>query len=253
MAGTHASLPAVSNPPVAPAMSEPAPVVLITGAAGILGQAVAAAFAADGAQLVLLDVSAEALAARYPGASPQRLPLAVDLLDSAAVEAAVQQAVARFGRIDALCNIAGGFDMGTPVHRTSAADWQKLQDLNVGTLLNTVRAVVPQMQAQKAGRIVSVAAGGALKGAALMGAYAASKSAVIRITESMAAELRGERINVNCVLPSVIDTPANRASMPKADPAKWVAPADLAAVIRFLCSDGARAMHGAAVPVVGLS
>lgn len=249
----HASLPAVSNPPVAPAMSESAPVVLITGAAGSLGQAVAAAFAADGARLVLLDVSAEALAARYPGESAQRLCLAVDLLDAAAVEAAVAKAAAQFGGIDALCNIAGGFDMGTPVHRTSAADWQKLQDLNVGTLLNTVRAVVPRLQVRGGGRIVNVAAGGALKGAALMGAYAASKSAVIRITESMAAELRGERINVNCVLPSVIDTPANRASMPKADPNKWVSPADLATVIRFLCSDGARAMHGAAVPVVGLS
>ena len=229
-------------------MSESAPVVLITGAAGSLGQAVAAAFAADGARLVLVDVSAEALAARYPGESAQRLCLSVDLLDAAAVEAAVAKATAQFGGIDALCNIAGGFDMGTPVHRTAAADWQKLQDLNVGTLLNAVRAVVPRLQARGGGRIVNVASI-----AALMGAYAASKSAVIRITESMAMELRGERINVNCVLPSVIDTPANRASMPKADPNKWVAPADLAAVIRFLCSDGARAMHGAAVPVVGLS
>ncbi|MDP3859085.1 MAG: SDR family NAD(P)-dependent oxidoreductase [Stagnimonas sp.] len=228
-------------------------VVLITGAAGSLGQAVAAAFAAEDASLVLVDVSAEALAARYPEAAADRLCLAVDLLDEPAVLAAVAQAQSRFGRIDALCNIAGGFDMGTPVHATPAAAWQKMQDLNVGTLLNAVRAVVPLMQAQGGGRIVNVGAGGGLKGGALMGAYSASKSAVIRLTEAMAAELREQNINVNCVLPSVIDTPPNRAAMPKANPAKWVSPADLATVIRFLCSDAARAIHGAAVPVVGLS
>lgn len=235
-------------------MTQPPRVVLITGAAGSLGQAVAAAFAAEGASLVLIDVSAEALAARYPeAAAADRLCLAVDLLDEPAVQAAVAQAQSRFGRIDALCNIAGGFDMGTPVHATPAAAWQKMQDLNVGTLLNAVRAVVPLMQAQAGGRIVNVGAGGGLKGGALMGAYSASKSAVIRLTEAMAAELREQNINVNCVLPSIIDTPPNRAAMPKANPAKWVAPADLAAVIRFLCSDAARAIHGAAVPVVGLS
>lgn len=234
-------------------MNPASPVVVITGAAGTLGQALAATFSEAGARLVLVDVSAEALAARYPGESAQRLCLAVNLLDAAAVQAAVAQAQTQFGRIDALCNIAGGFDMGTPVHQTSAAAWQKMQDLNVGTLLNTVHAVVPIMLAQGAGRIVNVAAGGGLKGAALMAAYSASKSAVIRITESMAAELRDQGINVNCVLPSIIDTPPNRAAMPKANPAKWVAPADLAAVIRFLCSDGAKAIHGAAVPVVGLS
>ncbi|TAJ53354.1 MAG: SDR family NAD(P)-dependent oxidoreductase [Nevskiaceae bacterium] len=234
-------------------MSASPSTVMITGAAGSLGQAVAAAFAAEGARLVLVDVSTQALAARYPGESPQRLCLAVDLLDEAAVQAAVAQAQQRFGGIDALCNIAGGFDMGTPVHATPAPAWQKMQDLNVGTLLNTVRAVVPLMQAQGGGRIVNVAAGGGLKGQALMGAYSAAKSTVIRITEAMAAELREQGINVNAVLPSIIDTPPNRAAMPKADPGKWVAPGDLAAVIRFLCSDAARAIHGAALPVVGLS
>jgi len=234
-------------------MTTATPVVLITGAAGTLGHAVAEAFAADGARLVLVDVSAEALAKRYPGESAQRLCLAVNLLDAAAVQAAVGKAQAQVGGIDALCNIAGGFEMGTPVHATSAEAWQKMQDLNVGTLLNTVRAVVPGMLAAGRGRIVNIGAGGGLKGGAQMGAYSASKSAVIRITESMAAELRGQGINVNCVLPSVIDTPPNRAAMPKADPGKWVSPADLAAVIRFLCSDGARAIHGAALPVSGLS
>jgi NAD(P)-dependent dehydrogenase (short-subunit alcohol dehydrogenase family) len=159
----------------------------------------------------------------------------------------------KFGRLDALCNIAGGFAMGTPVHATAAADWQKMQDINVGTLLNAVRAAVPAMLAGGGGKIVNVGAGAGQKGVAQMGAYSASKSAVIRITEAMAGELREQNINVNCVLPSIIDTPPNRAAMPDADPKKWVAPGDLAAVITFLCSEQARAVLGVALPVVGLS
>src|SRR5262249_44246760 len=108
------------------------------------------------------------------------------------------------------------------------------------------------MIARKSGKVVTVGSMTAMKGAANMGAYVASKSTLMRLTESMAAELRPHGINVNCALPSTIDTPENRAAMPKADPAKWVDAADLAAVIAFLCSDGARAMHGALVPVVGL-
>jgi NAD(P)-dependent dehydrogenase (short-subunit alcohol dehydrogenase family) len=109
------------------------------------------------------------------------------------------------------------------------------------------------MLAEGRGKVVNVGAFSAQKGAAMMGAYVAAKSAVIRLTESMAAELREKNVNVNCVLPTIIDTPENRASMPDADPARWVAPADLANVIAFLASDSARAIHGAAVPVTGLS
>jgi len=109
------------------------------------------------------------------------------------------------------------------------------------------------MLAGGGGKIVNVGAGAGQKGVAQMGAYSASKSAVIRITEAMAGELREQNINVNCVLPSIIDTPPNRAAMPDADPKKWVAPGDLAAVITFLCSEQARAVHGVALPVVGLS
>ena len=228
-------------------------VVLITGAAGTLGKAVAAAFAADNAQLVLLDVSEAALQAAYPGSDPRRLLVAADLTDDASTQQAVQQARQRFGRIDALCNIAGGFRMGPAVHETSAELWQQMLDMNAHTLLNAVRAVVPGMLEQGNGRIVNVGAGAGQKGLQQMGAYSASKSVVIRLTESMAAELRERGINVNCVLPGIIDTPPNRAAMPKADFAKWVAPADLAGVIRFLCSDAARAIHGAAIPVTGLS
>ena len=227
--------------------------VLITGASGNLGRAVAAAFADRGANLALLDRNRAQLDAAYGGESDRRMLVAADLLDAGALEAAVASIVARFGRIDALANIAGGFRMGTPVHATSDADWDFLFDLNARTVRNAARAVVPRMLAAGRGRIVNVGAFAAQKGVAGMGAYVASKSAVIRLTESMAAELRDQGINVNCVLPTIIDTPENRKAMPGADPARWVAPADLASVIVFLASDAARAVHGAAVPVTGLS
>ncbi|HWY24029.1 MAG TPA: SDR family NAD(P)-dependent oxidoreductase [Nevskia sp.] len=228
-------------------------VVLITGAAGNLGRAVAAAFAAEGAALVLVDVSQAGLAAAYPGQDPRRLLLAADLMQAPSAKQAVDAALAQFKRIDCLCNVAGGFKMGPTVHETPADLWKLMMDLNAGTVLNMAQAVVPGMVAAGSGKIVNIGAGGGLKGGARMAAYSASKSTVIRLTESMSAELREQGINVNCVLPSIIDTPANRADMPKANPAKWVAPEDLAQVILWLCSDGARAVHGAAIPVNGLS
>lgn len=228
-------------------------VVVITGAAGNLGKAVASAFASAGASLVLVDVSDAVLAQAYPGQDDRRLLLAADLMDATSARKAVDAALARFQRIDCLCNIAGGFRMGPAVHETPAELWRLMLDLNAGTLLHMVQAVVPDMLSHGAGKIVNIGAGGGLKGGARMGAYSASKSVVMRLTESMAAELRDKGINVNCVLPSVIDTPQNRADMPKADPKKWVAPQDLAQVILFLCSDAARAIHGAAIPVNGLS
>ena len=227
--------------------------VLVTGAAGNLGRAVATAFADRGAALVLVARRREALEDTYGGEGDRLLFAPADLLDAQATEAAVASAVARFGRIDALCALAGGFRMGEAVHETADATWDLLLDINARTLLHTVRAVVPHMLEAGGGRIVSVGAGVAQKGVARMGAYCAAKSAVIRLTEAMSAELRENGINVNCVLPSIIDTPENRAAMPDADPSRWVAPADLAEIILFLASDAARAIHGAAVPVTGLS
>ncbi|MCW7539900.1 SDR family NAD(P)-dependent oxidoreductase [Aquabacterium sp. A7-Y] len=227
--------------------------VVVTGAAGHLGRAVAAAFDARGAQLVLLDRERAALQQVYGGETPRRLFVAADLLDAAQVESALRSAHERHGRIDVLCNLAGGFRMGEAVHETSARTWDFLMDINARTVLHAVAAAVPWMQKAGQGRIVNVAAGAAQRGMAQMGAYCASKSAVIRLTESMAAELREQGINVNCVLPTIIDTPDNRAAMPDADPGRWVAPADLAEVIVFLASPAARAVHGAALPVSGLS
>ena len=228
-------------------------VVMVTGAAGALGRAVVAAFKDAGARCALLDNNADALRAAFGENRADQLAIAADLADQAALQRAVDKALATFGRIDILCNIAGGFRMGTPVHDTPADVWRLMIELNAGSIIRMSHAVVPPMLAAGAGKIVNVAAMGGLKGGAAMGAYAASKSAVMRLTESMAAELRDKNINVNCVMPSIIDTPANRADMPKADPRKWVDPRALADVILFLASDRARAMHGAAVPVVGLS
>lgn len=231
-------------------MSEQRETVLITGAAGHLGKAVAVAFQQRGARLVLLDRDAGALQRAF-GTLADAVLLDVDLLDRDQVAARVAEALADVGHIHTLCHVAGGFRMGEKVHETSAATWQFLQDLNAGSLLSICAAVVPQLIAQRAGRIVSVGAAAAHKGAADMGAYCASKSALIRLTEAMSAELRDHGINVNCVLPSIIDTPDNRAAMPDADVSRWVAPEALADVIAFLASDAARAIHGAAIPVTG--
>ena len=227
--------------------------VVITGAAGNLGRAVASAFAAQGAHLVLIDLRRENLEQSHGAQSERQLFLPANLLDATQVQGAVQAAVARFGRIDVLCNLAGGFRMGDAVHATPDSTWDFLMDLNARTLLNMVRAVVPHMLEHGGGKVVNVGAFAAQKGAAHMGAYCAAKSSVIRLTEAMAAELREQHINVNCVLPTILDTPENRAAMPDADPLRWVAPADLASVIAFLASDAAKAMHGAVLPVTGLS
>jgi len=220
--------------------------VILTGAAGNLGRAVAGAF--GDANLVLLDLKGGSL-----HDSDRQMFIAADLLDAKSVQAAVDRAVQRFKRIDVLCNIAGGFRMGSTMHETSDKDWDFMLSVNARTVLNMSRAVVPVMLKGGGGKIVNIGAFAAQKGAAQMGAYIASKSAVIRLTETMAAELREQNINVNCVLPTIIDTPENRAAMPKADPGRWVAPQDLAQVIVFLASDAARAIHGAALPVTGLS
>jgi NAD(P)-dependent dehydrogenase (short-subunit alcohol dehydrogenase family) len=222
--------------------------VVITGASGNLGRVVAKAFADLGARLALLDLKRGDLQDR-----PNQVFLDVDLFKPDSAGAAVGKALERFGRIDVLCNIAGGFRMGSPVHETKDADWDFLFGVNARSVLNTARAAVPAMLKGGGGKIVNIGAFAAQRGAANMGAYVASKSAVIRLTESMEAELREKNINVNCVLPTIIDTPENRKAMPNADPRKWVAPDDLASVIVFLASDAARAIHGAAIPVIGLS
>lgn len=226
--------------------------VLITGAGGYLGRAATAAFRATGAQLVLLDHHTSGLEEAH-GRDAGVFISRVDLRDRAAVTVSVGQACDRFGGVDAVCHIAGGFRMGDAVHETDEDTWDFLMDLNARSFMNVAAAVVPRMLERGHGQIVTVGAGAAQRGQAHMGAYCASKSALIRLTESMSAELKGKGINVNCVAPSIIDTPDNRAAMWDADPAQWVTPDALSDVLVFLTSNAARAVHGAVLPVSGLA
>ena len=231
-------------------------VVMVTGAAGNLGQAVARAYLAAGATLVLVDRKPDRLRRLFPelSDSPDHyLATSVDLTDEDAVQGTVDEALRRFGRIDVLANTAGGWSGGKPVRETPLDTLDHLFNLNARTVFISARAVVPSMLEQGRGKIVSVAARAALEATGRNGAYAASKSAVVRLTESMAAELVEQGIQVNCVLPGTIDTPQNRQAMPTADHSRWVSPEAIADVMLFLTSDAARAVSGAAVPVYGRS
>jgi NAD(P)-dependent dehydrogenase (short-subunit alcohol dehydrogenase family) len=220
-------------------------VIVVTGASGALGKVVAAAALARGARVAGVDYTA---AQTSPAAN--RIELGgVDLSDAVQAKRAVDTIAAHFGRLDALINIAGGFAFET-VADGDPRTWQRMYDLNVLTTLNASRSAIPHLATSAAGRIVNVGAIGALQAGAGMGAYAASKAGVHRLTEALALEWKG-RITVNAVLPSIIDTPANRASMPKADFGKWVTPQELAHVILFLASDAASAVTGALLPVSG--
>jgi len=220
-------------------------VVVVTGASGALGKVVTEVALTRGAQVAGVDHAAS----RIP-VTENRIELGgVDLSDATQAQKAIDAVASHFGRLDALINIAGGFAFET-VAEGEPKTWQRMYALNVLTALNTSRAAIPHLSAAGAGRIVNVGAMGALQAGAGMGAYAASKAGVHRLTEALAAEYKG-KITVNAVLPSTIDTPANRASMPKADFAKWVTPQELAEVILFLISDAASAVTGALVPVSG--
>ncbi len=214
--------------------------IVITGAAGGLGRTVCEVAESLGAATVRLDI-----AFKEPGDNCHE----VDLTDRAAL-AAVLEAV---GDYDGVFNIAGGFAMGSDTWESDDEDWDRMFNLNVNTLRTVLKVTVPHLLARGRGSIVNVGAYGAREGQAAMSAYCASKSVVMRLTESLANEVRERGVNVNAVLPTVIDTPLNRRDMPDVDPAQWVAPADLANVICFLASESARAVHGALVPVRGLS
>ncbi|MFC2015580.1 SDR family NAD(P)-dependent oxidoreductase [Chloroflexota bacterium] len=231
-------------------------VVMVTGAAGNLGGAVARAFQVAGASLVLVDRAPDRLSKQFPelvGSPGHTLAMSVDVTDPRAVSAIVGDALERFGRIDVLANTVGGYRAGTPLHETPLESWEFMLNLNARTAFILSQAVVPSMLEGGAGKIVHVSARAGLKGGAKAAAYSASKSAVIRLVESMAAELRQTGINVNCVLPGTIDTPQNRESMPRADHSRWVTPEAIADVYLFLASDAARGVNGAAIPVYGRS
>lgn len=231
-------------------------VAVVTGGAGNLGQAVVRAFHAAGARVAVVVRKPQDAVEVFGEDLPESdtcAYFAADLADEGSVTAVARDIARRFGRIDILVNTAGGIRAGTPIHETPVDVWDFMMGLNARTVFLASRAVIPHMLERRSGRIISVSARAALKGSARHGPYNASKMAVIRLTETMAAELRHHGITANCILPGTIDTPANRAETPDADFTKWVRPESMAQVILFLASDSAADINGAAIPVYGRS
>ena len=221
-------------------------VYAVTGGFGTLGRALAALLAQQGARVALIDRSAPPAGMHN---TERVLHLgAVDLGADGAAEVALEQVALRWQRIDGLVNVAGGFAWET-LAEGSLQTWDRLYAMNLRSAVAASQAVLPHLG--RGGRIVSVGAMAALKAAQGMGAYAASKAGVMRFTEALAEELKDRGVTVNAVLPSIIDTPANRADMPNAEFDRWVTPQALAGVIAFLLSDDAAAITGACLPVVG--
>jgi NAD(P)-dependent dehydrogenase (short-subunit alcohol dehydrogenase family) len=216
---------------------------IVTGGFGALGRAVTQRLAADGAKVAVID---HVKAPETPFVAIG----SVDLADAAAARAAVDEAAVKIGGLYALINIAGGFRWET-VADGDVATWDFLYSVNLKTALCASKAALPHLLANNSGRIVNIGAGAAAKAAAGMGAYAASKAGVAKLTEALSEEVKANGITVNAVLPSIIDTSANRADMPKADFAKWVTPEAIAALIAFLLSDDAAAITGALIPISG--
>jgi NAD(P)-dependent dehydrogenase (short-subunit alcohol dehydrogenase family) len=218
--------------------------IIVTGGFGVLGRAVAAAFAAQGDKVARVDFAPSA-----PDSLAGGLDIGgVDLSDAGAAQGAVAQVAAAFGSVDVLVNVAGGFVWET-LADGGEATWKRMFAMNATTCVNMTKAALPELLKAKGARIVNIGAGGAVVAAAGMGAYAASKQAVHKLTESLAAELGDADITVNAILPSIIDTPTNRADMPDADFGKWVTPATIADAILLLASPAGRGINGALVPV----
>lgn len=218
--------------------------IIVTGGFGALGRVVAQALATDGARVARVD-----FAAAPADAVEGVLDIGgVDLTDAAAAAATIDRVTNAFGGVDALVNIAGGF-VWEKVEGGDVATWQRMFAMNLLTAATITSAALPALLASASARIVNIGAGAAIKADAGMGAYAASKAGVHRLTESLASELAGKDITVNAILPSIIDTPTNRVDMPDADFTAWVTPQAIADVVRFLLSDQARAISGALIPV----
>ncbi len=227
-------------------------IAIITGATGALGCEVVQTFLNAGAKVVATYRGAEKLRQlqEHIGRTDFH-SVQTDVLVSAQVRAMVDEVLAKFGRIDILVNNAGGFFGGVPVADTTEEQWQQMMDINFKSALLCCRAVWPVMMKQKSGRIINIGAKAGLQGTAGMSAYAASKAALINFTQSLAAEGKAHNITANVVIPSIIDTPENRAAMPKGNFENWVTPESLANVILFLCSEKAKDISGASVPVFG--
>lgn len=230
-------------------------VVLIAGGTGGLGRAITLLALQQGACIAVPYRREEEFASlvQVVGDVGDRLAgFRADVTDPAATAKLVEEVRGRFGRLDALVNSVGGYAGGLALWETDAATFNRMIDLNLRAAYALAHAVVPALLAQKEGAIVNVSAKAAWDHAAGASAYAASKAAGVALLDSLAADLRGTGVRVNSILPSIIDTPANREAMPRADFAKWPKPEEIARVVLFLLSDEARVIHGASVPVFGM-
>ena len=229
-------------------------IAVVTGGTGALGRDVTLNLLAGGARVAVTYRNAEEWTslARDAGANAERLSgMQVDLTHAGDVEASVRDVAARWGRIDFLVAVAGGFAAGKSFE-TDEKTWERMFNLNLRSLVNCLRGVVPLMIRQNFGRIVTIASGAILRGGgAGIAAYAVSKGAVQQLSEILADELKSYDIHVHCLMPGTMDTPANRRSMPNADFSKWVKTTEVARVIHFLLSDDARAIRSVVVPVMG--
>jgi NAD(P)-dependent dehydrogenase (short-subunit alcohol dehydrogenase family) len=231
-------------------------VAIVTGGTGALGRAVVENFLVAGARVAVpwvvqdeVPLLQQHLAGRFPDS--QIMLSRSDVGEESQVAKLVEAALARFGRIDILVNLVGGFWGGKPISETSTAEWDAMFALNLRTAFLCCRAVVPIMQKNRYGRIVSVTSRSGLSGAGDFAAYAVAKGAIATLTASLAEEVLADGVIVNAVAPSTIDTEANRKAMPKAKHENWVKPADIAAAIAYLCSEDCRVTSGAVVPVYG--
>ncbi|MGW8144105.1 MAG: SDR family NAD(P)-dependent oxidoreductase [Anaerolineales bacterium] len=231
-------------------------VIMVTGAIGQLGVVLTQTFQAANAKLALIDRGEDRLKKAFPelvGVPDYLLVDCADMVDEAAVKEAVNKTINHFEKIDVLVNTVGGFRAGQRLHETPLETWDMLLNLNARSVFVACQQVIPYMLDQGTGVITNIAARPGLEGRPGMAAYSASKSAVLRLTESMSAELKDQGINVNCIIPGTIDTPRNREELPEADFSTWVTPESLADVILFLASSASRDIHGAALPVYGRS
>jgi len=225
--------------------------IVVTGAAGNVGSAVARLLAARGARVAAIDAHAPPLDALMPTLHQPDRHLAlpnVDLTDPAACDAAITRTTQAFGHLHGVVTTVGGFAMGR-LADTGPAEWERMFKLNVETTWNIYRAATPALRQAGGGSLVGIGSAAGLRGSGQMAPYAATKSAVMRLTESLADELRPDKIRVNAVLPNTIDTPQNRAAMPNADTSRWVQPTEVAEAILFLLSGAASGISGALVPV----
>ncbi len=228
--------------------------VLITGGTGILGSAVTKAYLAQGdnvAVTYLFDDEVERFNQFNPELFDDVTFLFANVTEEAEVQKTIQEFLSKFGQLDVLINIVGGFVGGIPTAELEEDRWDFMMNLNLKSVFLCCKTAIPHMTAQGYGKIINVSARAGLKGEAGLSAYCVSKGGVRTLTESLAAEVMDSGVNVNAIMPSIMDTPANREAMPEEEHDRWVAPADVAKVISFLTSDDATIINGAAIPVYG--